>query len=283
MPARRQRTAGPRASGASFSSYARIVPKLAANLSLLFPELPFLDRFAAAARAGFRYVEYQVPYPFGSAQQVAERARAANVEVVLHNLPAGDPAKGDRGITCQPARVSEYREGVERAIEYAGAAGCPRLNSLAGVAPAGVPREKLQQTLVENLRYAAGKLKAAGLMLLTEPANPRTIPGFFLNTSKQAIEAIDAVGADNLELQYDIFHMQIVEGDLAKTIERLLPRIGHLQLADVPDRHEPGSGEINFDFLLAHIDRLGYQGWIGCEYLPQGDTVQGLAWAKRYL
>jgi len=259
------------------------MPKLAANLSLLFHELPFLDRFAAAAKAGFRYVEYQLPYAFGTAQQVAERAQAANVEVVLHNLPAGDAAKGDRGITCQPARVSEFRESVERAIEYARAAGCPRMNSLAGVAPAGVSRDRLQQTLVENLRYAAGKLKAAGMTLLTEPANPRTIPGFYLNTSKQAIEVIDAVGADNLELQYDIFHMQIVEGDLAKTIERLLPRIGHMQLADVPDRHEPGSGEINFDFLLAHIDRLGYQGWMGCEYLPQGDTVQGLAWAKRYL
>lgn len=259
------------------------MPKLAANLSLLFAELPFLDRFAAAAKAGFRYVEYQFPYPFGSAQQVAERARAANVEVVLHNVPAGDPAKGDRGITCQPERVGEYREGVDRAIEYARAVGCPRMNSLAGVAPAGVPRDKLQQTLVENLRYAAGKLKAAGLTLLTEPANPRTIPGFFLNTSKQGIEVIDAVGADNLALLYDIFHMQVVEGDLAKTIERLLPRIGHLQLADVPDRHEPGSGEINFDFLLPHIDRLGYQGWIGCEYIPRGDTVQGLAWARRYL
>jgi hydroxypyruvate isomerase len=146
-----------------------------------------------------------------------------------------------------------------------------------------VPREKLFATLVENLRYAAGKLAAAGLTLLTEPANPRTIPGFFLNTSRQGIEVIDAVGAANLMLQYDIFHMQIVEGDLAKTLERLLPRIGHLQLADVPDRHEPGSGEINFEFLLAHIDRLGYTGWIGCEYIPQADTREGLKWARPYL
>jgi len=259
------------------------MPRLAANISLLFPELPFPERFAAAAQAGFRYVEYQFPYQFGSAVQVAERARAAGVEVVLHNLSAGDHSKGDRGIACQPGRVSEFRESVERSIEYAKAAGCPRLNALAGIAPAGVPREKLFETLVENLRFAAAKLKAAGLTLLTEPANPRTIPGFFLNTSRQGIEAIDAAGADNLMLQYDIFHMQIVEGDLTNTIERLLPRIGHLQLADVPDRHEPGSGEINFDFLLPHIDRLGYRGWIGCEYIPQGDTVQGLAWAKRYL
>jgi len=259
------------------------MPRLAANLSLMFPEVPFMERFAAAARAGFRYVEYQFPYAFGSAAEVARRARDAGVEVVLHNLPGGDAAKGDRGIACQPARVAEFREGVERAIEYAQAAGCPRLNVLAGVAPAGAAPELLFEALVENLRYAAGKLAAAGLTLLTEPANRRTIPDFFLNTSRQALEVIDAAGSANLKLQYDIFHMQIVEGDLAKTIERLLPRIGHMQLADVPERHEPGTGEINFEFLLAHIDCLGYPGWMGCEYIPRGDTVAGLAWAKRYL
>ncbi len=259
------------------------MPRLAANLSLMFPEVPFMERFAAAARAGFRYVEYQFPYAFGSAAEVARRARDAGIEVVLHNLPGGDAAKGDRGIACQPARVAEFRGGVERAIEYAKAAGCPRLNALAGVAPAGAAPELLFETLVENLRYAAGKLEAAGLTLLTEPANRRTIPDFFLNTSRQSLEAIDATGSANLKLQYDVFHMQIAEGDLAKTIERLLPRIGHMQLADVPGRHEPGTGEINFEFLLAHIDRLGYQGWIGCEYIPKGDTVAGLAWAKRYL
>jgi hydroxypyruvate isomerase len=259
------------------------MPKLAANLSLLFPQLPFLERFAAAARAGFRYVEYQFPYPFGSAAEVASAARAARVEVVLHNLPAGDAAKGDRGIACQPARMGEFREGVDRAIEYAKAAGCPRLNALAGIPPQGLDREQAKQTLIENLRYAAGRLKAAGLTLLTEPCNPRTIPGFLLNTSREGIEAIDAAGADNLQLQYDVFHMQIVEGDLAKTIERLLARIGHIQIADVPDRNEPGTGEINFPWLLAHIDRLGYRGWIGAEYIPKGDTAQGLEWAAPYL
>jgi hydroxypyruvate isomerase len=259
------------------------MPRIAANLSLLFPQLPFPERFAAAAKAGFRYVEYQFPYLFGSAAEIAQRARDAGVEVVLHNLPAGDAAKGDRGITCQPARASEFREGVDKAIEYAKAVGCPRMNTLAGIAHEGVARDKVQQTLVENLRYAAGKLKAAGMTLLTEPCNPRTIPGFFLNSSRQGIEAIDAAGADNLKLQYDVFHMQIVEGDLAKTIERLLPRIGHIQIADVPDRHEPGTGEINFPWLLAQIDRLGYQGWIGAEYIPAGDTVEGLKWAAPYL
>ncbi len=259
------------------------MPKLAANISLMFPQLPFAERFAAAAKAGFRYVEYQFPYAFGSAAEIAERARAAGVEVVLHNLPAGDAAKGDRGLTCRPDRVNEFREGVERAIEYARAAGCPRLNTLAGIAPSGVPREKAKETLIENLRYAADKLKVAGLTLLTEPCNPRTIPGFFLNSSKEGIEVIDAAGADNLRLQYDLFHMQIVEGDLAKTIERLLPRIGHMQIADVPDRNEPGTGEINFGYLLPLIDRLGYQGWVGAEYVPKGDTVQGLSWAAPYL
>ena len=259
------------------------MPKLAANISLLFPQLPFVERFAAAAKAGFRHVEYQFPYPFGSAQEIAEQARAAGVEVVLHNLPAGDAAKGDRGITCQPGRVNEFRDGVERAIEYAKAAGCPRLNALAGIAPAGVPRDKAKETLVENLRFAAGKCAAAGLTLLTEPCNTRTIPGFFLNTSKEGIEVIDAVGAGNLLLQYDVFHMQIVEGDIAKTIEHLLPRIGHIQVADVPDRNEPGTGEINFNWLLPHIDRLGYKGWIGAEYIPKGDTVQGLSWAAPFL
>jgi len=259
------------------------MPKLAANISLLFPQLPFADRFAAAAKAGFRCVEYQFPYAFGSAQEIAAHARAAGVEVVLHNLPGGDAAKGDRGIACQPARVAEFREGVERAIEYARAAGCPRLNTLAGIAPADLARERVRETLVENLRYAAGKCAAAGLTLLTEPCNTRTIPGFFLNTSKEGIDVIDAVGAGNLLLQYDVFHMQIVEGDLAKTIERLLPRIGHIQIADVPARNEPGTGEINFGWLLPHIDQLGYQGWIGAEYIPRGDTVQGLSWAAPYL
>ena len=259
------------------------MPKIAANLSLLFPQIPFPERFAAAANAGFRYVEYQFPYPFGSAQEIADRAREARVEVVLHNLPAGDAAKGDRGISCQPDRMSEFREGVDRAIEYAKAVGCPRLNALAGIPSAGLPRELAKETLTENLRYAAGKLKAAGLTLLTEPCNPRTIPGFLLNTSKEGIEVIDAAGADNLKLQYDVFHMQIVEGDLVKTIERLLGRIGHIQIADVPDRNEPGTGEINFHWLLSKIDALGYQGWIGAEYIPKGDTVQGLKWAAPYL
>ncbi len=259
------------------------MPRLAANLSLLFPELPFLGRFAAAARAGFRWVEYQFPYDFGDAGQVARAARDAGVEVVLHNLPAGDASKGDRGIACLPQRRAEFRAGVEKAIEYAKAAACPRLNCLAGVPTAGLERGQALDTLIDNVAFAAGRLAAAGLDLMIEPINARTVPGFLLNRSQEAIDVIDAAGAKNAFLQYDLYHMQIVEGDLARSIERLLPRIGHLQIADVPDRHEPGTGEINYPWLLAHIDRLGYAGWIGCEYNPLGDTLSGLSWAKPYL
>lgn len=259
------------------------MPKLAANLSLLFADQPFLERFVAARQAGFRYVEYQFPYASGSAAEVAAAARDAGVEVVLHNLPAGDAAKGDRGLAGLPSRRAEFREGVERAIEYARAAGCPRMNCLAGVPPADLPRAKAIDTLVENIAFAAARLASAGMDLMVEPINPRSVPGFLLNTSADALAAIDASGASNAYLQYDLFHMQIVEGDLAKTVERLLPRIGHMQLADVPGRHEPGTGEIHFAWLLPEIDRLGYSGWIGCEYNPLKGTLEGLGWAKPWL
>jgi hydroxypyruvate isomerase len=255
------------------------MPKLAANLSTLFPQLDFLDRFAAAADAGFRFVEYQFPYAW-PAHEVAARARAAGVEVVLHNLPAGDMAKGERGIACLPGRAAEFRAGVERAIEYAKAVSCPRVNCIAGLAPQDAAHFA---QLVDNVRHAARRLGEVGMQLLLEPINTRSVPGFFLTGSRQAIDVLNAAGEGNAFLQYDIFHMQVMEGDLARTIERLLPRIGHMQLADVPDRHEPGSGEINFAFLLAHIDALGYAGWMGCEYNPRGDTLEGLTWARGYL
>jgi hydroxypyruvate isomerase len=255
------------------------MPKLAANVSMLFPELPFLDRFAAARKAGFRAVEYQFPYEHAAAE-VAKRARDAGVEVVLHNLPLGGDPKIERGIACLPGREREFRDNVERGIEYAKAAGCPRLNCISGIAPAD---QQHVDVLVDNLRHAARKLGEAGLLLMLEPVSTRTVPGFILNRSQQAIDVLNAVGEGNAFLQYDLFHMQIMEGDLARTIERLLPRIGHLQIADVPDRHEPGSGELNFDFLLRHIDALGYSGWIGAEYNPKGDTLEGLKWARAYL
>jgi hydroxypyruvate isomerase len=255
------------------------MPRLAANVSTLFPQLGFLERFAAAAAAGFKAVEYQFPYQW-KAEDIAERVRAAGLQVVLHNLPAGDFARGERGIAALPGREREFREGVERAIDYAKAVSCPRLNCLAGLAP--VDREHFA-VLVDNVRFAARKLGAAGLSLTLEMINTRTVPGFFLSRSAQAIDVLNAAGEGNAFLQYDFFHMQIMEGDLAHTVERLLPRIGHIQLADVPGRHEPGSGEVNFDFLLRHLDALGYSGWVGCEYNPQGDTLEGLKWARPYL
>jgi hydroxypyruvate isomerase len=259
------------------------MPRLAANLSLLFPELDFRDRFAAAARAGFRYVEYQFPYAFGTPESVAECARKAGVEVVLHNFPQGDGERGERGIACLPGREAEFHEHLELAVRYARAAGCRRLHCPAGIAPQARGGDGAHGTFVANLRGAARRLAAEGMELLIEPINVRTLPGYFLTRSAQAIEVLDEVAEPNARLQYDMFHMQIMEGDLASTIERLLPRIGHMQLADVPGRNEPGTGEINFDFLLSHIDRIGYAGWIGCEYNPRGDTLEGLKWARRYL
>jgi hydroxypyruvate isomerase len=255
------------------------MPRLAANLSTLFTEHDFLDRFAAAAAAGFRCVEYQFPYA-NDAQAVAQAARRAGVQVALHNLPAGDMAGGERGIACLPGREAEFRSAVALAIDYARAAGCPRLNCLAGLAP--VDRTHFD-TFVANVRYAARRLAAAGLQLMLEPINTRSVPGFFLTGSRQTLEVLDAAGEGNAFLQYDVFHMQIMEGDLAATIERLLPRIGHIQIADVPARHEPGTGEVNFDFLLAHLDALGYSGCVGCEYNPRGDTLEGLKWARSWL
>jgi hydroxypyruvate isomerase len=255
------------------------MPKLAANVSMLFPQLDFLDRFAAARAAGFRAVEYQFPYDH-DAKEVARRVRDARLEAVLHNLPLGGNPKVERGIACLPGREREFRDNVERGIEYAVAAGCPRLNCISGIAPAD--KEHLD-VLIGNLRYAARKLGAAGLQLMVEPVSTRTVPGFILNRSLPAIDVLNAVGEGTAFLQYDLYHMQIMEGDLAMTMERLLPRIGHMQIADVPARNEPGTGELNFDFLLRHIDSLGYSGWIGCEYNPRGDTVEGLKWARAYL
>ena len=255
------------------------MPKLAANLSTLFTELEFLARFGAARAAAFRYVEYQFPYAW-QPRELAEAARDAGVQVVLHNLPAGDMARGERGIACLPGREREFREGVERAIEYASAVGCQRLNCIAGLAP--VDRAHFE-VLVANVRHAARRLGEVGIELVIEPINTRSVPGFFLTRSAQAVDVLNAAGEANARIQYDVFHMQIMEGDLARTLERLLGRIGHIQIADVPERQEPGTGEINFGFLLAHLDRLGYSGWVGCEYNPRGDTVAGLTWAKPYL
>jgi hydroxypyruvate isomerase len=258
------------------------MPKFAANLTMLYNEVDFLDRFAAAAKTGFRGVEYLFPYAYPK-EELAERLQRHRLTQVLHNLPAGDWAKGERGIACLPDRVGEFQEGVGKAIEYATALSCPQVNCLAGIAPAGVASDVLRETFVANLRFAAARLKAAGIRLLTEPINTRDIPGFFLTHTQQAVDIIAAVGSDNLRVQYDIYHMQIMEGDLAKTMEKHRARIGHIQLADTPGRNEPGTGEINYPYLFGCIDRLGYDGWIGCEYKPKTTTTEGLGWIEPYL
>jgi hydroxypyruvate isomerase len=256
------------------------MPRLAANLSMLFTEVPFLDRFERAARAGFKGVEFLFPYAF-AAQDIRARLDRFDLQLVLHNLPAGDWDAGERGIACDPDRSAEFRAGVAQAIEFATALGVPQLNCLVGRTPEGVAADRVQATLVDNLRFAARRLQEAGLRLLVEPINRHDIPGFHLHRSDQALALIDEVGADNLFLQYDVYHAQRSEGELAETLRRHLPRIAHVQVADNPGRHEPGTGEINFPFLFGHLDRLGYPGWIGCEYKPAVSTEIGLDWIRR--
>jgi len=258
------------------------MPRFCANISMLFRERPFPDRFDAAARCGFTAVEIQFPYDW-DARELAGRARSAGVEVVQINLPAGDHAKGDRGIACIPSRTAEFREGVDRALAYADALGCRQMNCLAGVAPDGVDETALRDTFVANVSYAAGALARSGRTLLVEPINTRTVPGFWLNRSAQALELIAQAGMTNVLLQFDFFHMEIMEGNLAATLEANIHRIGHMQVADVPGRHEPGTGAIDFPPLFDQVDRLGYRGWIGAEYMPSAVTEDTLVWVRRWV
>lgn len=258
------------------------MPRLAANLSMMFNEVDFMDRFPAAAEAGFKGVEYLFPYDYDKDDLRAALDEHGLVQV-LHNLPAGDWDAGERGIACHPDRVDEFRDGVGRAIDYATTLGCDQVNCLAGVAPSEVPSEALREAFVSNLAFAAGELERAGITLLIEAINTRDIPGFFLQTTSQALAIVEDVGSGNLKLQYDIYHMQIMEGDLTPTIEANFPMIRHMQLADNPGRNEPGTGEINYPYLFDAIDKMGYDGWIGCEYKPRTTTVEGLQWAAPYL
>jgi hydroxypyruvate isomerase len=244
---------------------------------MLFTEVPLLDRFERAARAGFQAVEMQFPYE-APAAALRERLQAYRLRMVLHNLPAGDFAAGDRGIACNPARVDEFRAGVARAIAYASTLGVPQLNCLAGKAPAGVDAVTLRATFLGNLRHAAPRLQAAGLRLLIEPINTFDVPGFWLNRTDLAVGVIDELGLDNVYVQYDAYHAQRSEGELAGTLQRYLPYIAHVQVADNPGRFEPGSGEIRYDFLFEHLHRIGYTGFVGCEYKPAGLTEDGLGW-----
>ena len=253
------------------------MPRFAANLTMLFNEVPFLERFERAARAGFTAVEFLFPYGW-TAEEIKSRLEANGLQLVLHNLPAGDWDAGERGIACLPGREAEFRAGVERAIEVAQALGVPQLNALAGRAPAGAERAALHATLAANLRFAARRLRAAGLRLLIEPINGFDMPGFFLDRPSQAFSLLDELGEDNLYVQYDCYHAHRTEGRLAATLAAELPRIAHVQVADHPGRHEPGSGEIGYAALFAELDRLGYAGWVGAEYLPADGTEAGLGW-----
>ena len=265
---------------AGLTTLETLMPRFAANLSMLFTEVPLLDRFERAARAGFSGVELQFPYE-ATAAAIRDRLLSNRLQMVLHNLPGGDWAAGDRGIACHPERVAEFRAGVAKALTYATTLGVPQLNCLAGKAPAGVPEAQVRATFVGNVRFAAAALKAAGLKLLIEPINNFDVPGFWLNRTELAISVLDEAGADNAFVQYDIYHAQRSEGELAATLTKHLARIGHIQVADNPGRNEPGTGEINCEFLFQHLDRIGYTGWIGAEYKPAASTEAGLGWLEQ--
>lgn len=258
------------------------MPKFCANLTMLFNEVSFLERFERALVTGFTAVEFMFPYEWDK-QLLAAKLKECHQKQVLFNLPPGNWAAGERGIACLPDRIAEFQEGVGKAIEYARALGCSQVNCLAGIGPESQPAERVQKTLADNLRFAASALEKEGIRLLVEPINDRDMPGFFLMHTREALELFKMVGHKNLWLQYDVYHMQVMEGNLANTIRDNLARISHIQVADSPGRHEPGTGEINYTFLFNFLDEIGYKGWIGCEYRPASRTEDGLKWLQSYL
>ena len=255
--------------------------RFCANLTMLFNEVAFLDRFEKAAKAGFKGVEYLFPYAWEK-EQLVERLGAYGLIQVLHNLPAGDWNKGERGIACLPGRETEFQEGVGKAIEYAKALECRQINCLVGLTPAGVPADKVRQSLVANLRFAAAALEKEGIRLLVEALNDKDFPGFHLVHTAQVLDLLKEVGHSNVYVQYDVYHMQVMEGNLIKTIQANIDKIAHIQIADNPGRNEPGTGEINYPNLFKAIDAAGYKGWIGCEYKPAAKTEDGIGWMKPY-
>jgi hydroxypyruvate isomerase len=257
------------------------MPAFAANLTFLWTELPFLERFAAAAEAGFSHVEYMFPYEH-RAREVRGRLDAAGLEQALFNLPAGDWAAGDRGIASDPGRAKQFHAGVEQALAYADALDAPQLNCLAGLRLDGVEPEVQWATLVENVRYAARRLGAAGRRLLVEPVNTFDVPGFILPTTHEALALLDEVGEPNVLLQFDAYHVSRMGGDPAELLEAVFDRVGHVQIADAPGRHQPGTGEIEFPAFFAVLGDLGYSGVVGLEYVPSPDTAGSLSWLGRY-
>jgi hydroxypyruvate isomerase len=257
------------------------VPKFAANLTLLFNEVPFIERFGAAPAAGFKAVEFLFPYDH-DAHAIAEQLKIHGLDNVLFNMPPGDFVAGERGLACLPGRETEFREGITKALSYAKILGTPRLHVMAGLLPDGVDRARYRATYIDNLKVAASEAAKQNVTLLIEPINTRDIPGYFLNTQSDAHAIHEEVGAKNLKVQMDFYHVQIVEGDIATKLQRYLPHVGHIQIAGVPGRNEPDTGEINYPYLFRLLDELGYEGWVGCEYRPAGKTVDGLGWMKRF-
>ncbi len=257
------------------------MPKLAANLSMLFTEMDFLDRFKAAADTGFKGVEYLFPYDF-NINDITKVLSDNDLKQVLFNLPAGDFAGGERGIACIPDREEEFRGGIEQAISYAQALKCSQLNCLAGKIPKNVSYERVEAIFIENIRYAAARLEKENISLVIEMINTIDIPGFFLNTTVQALQILKKINHSNVKLQFDIYHMQIMEGDVCRTIKNNLDTIQHIQLADNPGRHEPGTGELNYHFIFSWLDDTGYKGWVGCEHSPLSSTEAGMGWLKTY-
>ena len=255
------------------------MPRFAANLSMLYTELDFLDRFAAAAADGFEGVEFLFPYAF-AAEQLAERLKQHGLSQVLFNAPPGDWDAGERGIACLPGREDEFRDGIERAVSYAQALACPRIHVMAGLVPPSLDRAEARQIYVQNVRHAAQRACEHGIAIMLEPINGRDMPGYFLSRQDDAHALVAEIGEPNVQVQMDLYHCQIVEGDLAKKLEAYLPtgRVGHLQIAGVPERHEPDLGEVNYRYLFERIDALGYTGVIGAEYRPRAGTSAGLAW-----
>jgi hydroxypyruvate isomerase len=257
------------------------MPRFAANISTMFTDRPFAERIQAAAAAGFSAVECQFPYEV-AAGELARRLAEAAVELILLNTPPGDFAAGERGLAGLPGREAEFRAGLEPALEYAQALNCPQIHVMAGVKPEGLSKDACLQVFKANLRAAAEACARAGRVALIEPINTRDIPGYLLNTPAEGAALIAELGLSNLKLQFDFYHAQIMTGDLARSFERHLPIVGHVQVAGVPERHEPDTGEVNYPYLFDLIDRLGYAGWVGCEYFPAGSAEEGLGWAYRY-
>jgi hydroxypyruvate isomerase len=255
--------------------------RFAANLSFLFTEVPFLQRFALAKAHGFDAVEFFFPHG-EKLEDIVIAQHESQTNIVLMNLPAGDAAAGDRGLACQPDRISEFRAAVGTGITFARALGCPRLHSVAGIVPKGADRARCLDTLVDNLQYACDAAARHGIDITLEPLNSRDNPGFVVNRSHEAMDVIERADRANLFLQYDVYHMQIMEGDLLPTMRKLKHRIGHIQFADTPGRHEPGTGEINYDTVFKAIDDMGYEGFVAAEYRPSGKSEESLAWFQRY-